>query len=137
MKIEEISLKGTVQSVLLLLLITILGACGEKKDDAAAGSPDPVAADLTCGVLASADATLTWTAPTTNDDGSSLTDLTGYKLYYGTTSGTYSSPIDVGNVLVCYAEDLTSGSTYYVAIPAYNSSNIESYFSVEKSITVP
>ena len=28
--------------------------------------------------------TLNWTAPTTNTDGTALTDLAGYKIYYGT-----------------------------------------------------
>jgi hypothetical protein len=32
-------------------------------------------------------ATLTWDAPTTNADGTPLTDLAGYRIYYGTTSG--------------------------------------------------
>jgi len=31
------------------------------------------------------DATLSWTAPGTNTNGSALTDLSGYKLYYGTS----------------------------------------------------
>ncbi len=33
---------------------------------------------------------LSWTAPSTNEDGSPLNDLAGYKLYYGTQTGQYS-----------------------------------------------
>ena len=40
-------------------------------------------------------ATLTWDPPTTNVDGTDLTDLSGYKLYYGTGSGSYAVTIDI------------------------------------------
>ncbi|MDH3432879.1 MAG: putative Ig domain-containing protein, partial [Gammaproteobacteria bacterium] len=33
--------------------------------------------------------TLSWIAPTQNEDGTALTDLAGYKIYWGTTSGSY------------------------------------------------
>src|SRR3972149_5758029 len=44
--------------------------------------------------------TLTWDAVTTNVDGSPITDLGGYKIYYSQVSGTYtdSGSKDVGNV---------------------------------------
>ena len=43
---------------------------------------------------------LVWTAPTTNEDGSPLTDLAGYKIYCGVaaTSPPYTISKDVGNV---------------------------------------
>ena len=41
------------------------------------------------------DATLAWDPPTTNADGSPLTDLAGYKIYYVTTSGNYTNSITV------------------------------------------
>ena len=44
--------------------------------------------------------TLTWNAPTTNIDGSPLTDLAGYKVYHSQASGVYTDidSKDVGNV---------------------------------------
>ena len=44
--------------------------------------------------------TLTWDAPTTNIDGSPLTDLAGYKVYHSQASGVYTDTDskDVGNV---------------------------------------
>ena len=44
--------------------------------------------------------TLTWNAPTTNIDGSPLTDLAGYKVYHSQASGVYTDTDskDVGNV---------------------------------------
>ena len=68
--------------------------------------------------------TLTWTAPTTNTDGSPLTDLSGYNLYYGTSSGNYTNTIHVGNATT-YTLNLSVGSYYFVAT-AYNSLGVES-----------
>jgi len=36
-----------------------------------------------------AQATVSWIPPTTNTDGTALTDLAGYKVYYGTVSWSY------------------------------------------------
>jgi len=76
-------------------------------------------------------ANLSWTAPTTNTDGSTLTDLAGYKVYYGTASGSYTSSIDVGNTLSYQVLSLTGGVTYYFAITAYDTSMNESAYSTE------
>lgn len=64
-------------------------------------------------------------------------DLAGYKLYYGTASGAYGTPIDVGNVTsytVTVNPQVTT--TYYVALTAYDTSGNESVKSDETSITV-
>ncbi len=78
--------------------------------------------------------TLSWDPPTTNTDGTPLTDLAGYRVYYGNSPGSYSYSIDVGNVTTFTLSNLTSG-TYYFAVTAYNSSGIESGFSNEVSKT--
>jgi len=44
---------------------------------------------ITVGATATGAATLTWTPPTTNTDGSTLTDLAGYKIYWGTVQNSY------------------------------------------------
>jgi len=81
-------------------------------------------------------ATLSWTAPTTNADGTLLTNLAGYKVYYGTSSGSYSQIIDVGNLNAYQVTNLTDGNTYYFAVKAYNTSFNESTFSSEVSKTM-
>jgi hypothetical protein len=60
-------------------------------------------------------------------------DLAGYKIYYGTGSRVYNWFIDVGNVTTHTVTGLTDGSTYYFAATAYDTSNIESTYSVEVS----
>lgn len=81
------------------------------------------------------EAVLTWDPPTTNTDGTPLTDLAGYKVYYGTTSGNYTSIIDAGNVTTYTAASLTS-NTYYFATTAYDTSRNESGYSNEVSKTI-
>jgi hypothetical protein len=77
-------------------------------------------------------AKLTWDAPTKNVDETDLIDLAGYKVYYGTLSGNYSSSIDVGNVMT-YEIDSLSPGTYYFAVTAYDTSGNESDYSNEMS----
>jgi Divergent InlB B-repeat domain len=63
--------------------------------------------------------------------------VTGYKLYYGPTSGNYTQSIDVGNVTTCIVSNLTSGSTYYFAATVHDAIGNESDFSNEVSKTIP
>jgi hypothetical protein len=81
--------------------------------------------------------TLAWDAPTNNVDGSPLTDLAGYKVYFGHSSRTYSAYMDVGNVTLCQFTNLQPGATYFFATTAYNADGVESDVSAELSYSVP
>lgn len=75
---------------------------------------------------------LSWNAPTLNEDGSALTDLAGYKIYYGRSSGSYSNLIRIDNASVTtYVVENLSPDTYYFAATAFNTSGVESRFSGE------
>jgi len=77
-------------------------------------------------------ATLSWTLPTQNEDGSPLTDLAGFKIYYGTNSGSYSTPIRIDNPgITTYVVENLTPTTYYFVSAAFNSSDVESAFSNE------
>ncbi len=80
-------------------------------------------------------ATLSWAPPTTNTDGTELTDLAGYKVYYGTSPGGYETDIDAGNTTTYTIPDL-SPATYYFAVTAYDEMGNESAFSNEVSKTI-
>jgi len=80
--------------------------------------------------------TLSWNAPIQNTDGTALSDLAGYKLYYGTATGNYTNTINVGNVTTYQVNNLTDGLTYYFAVTAYNTSGNESVYSNEVNKTV-
>jgi len=83
-------------------------------------------------------ATLNWTAPTQNTDGSSLTDLAGYVIYYGTDASNLSNTIDINSAsTVTYTiQGLASGNTYYFAISSVNSSGVQSVQSTVGSKTI-
>ena len=79
-------------------------------------------------------ATLSWTPPSTRLDGSALTNLAGYRVYYGTSSGNYSDTITINNVgLTEYVIDNLPSNTYYFVITAVDSSGAESPYSAEAS----
>src|SRR3989442_5140630 len=60
-------------------------------------------------------------------------DLAGYKLYYGLSSGSYQSSVDVGNLTSYTLSGLLDGRIYYFAATAYNLNLNESGFSNEVS----
>jgi hypothetical protein len=81
--------------------------------------------------------TINWQPPTENTDGSSLTDLAGYNIHYGTASGKYTQTIAVSNPgLATYVVSSLTPGTYYFAVAAVNSSGTESPLSSEVSATV-
>jgi len=93
--------------------------------------------------------TLSWNAPITNTDGSTIsdTDLVGYRVYYSTVSASdatfkgYTLLKDIGNVLTCDGSTKSDGSTlpdgtYYYVVSVYNTANNESAYSNEVTKTV-
>ena len=70
-------------------------------------------------------------------DANTEPELAGYKIYWGTSSGNYSSSKDVGNTTTCTITGLDEGKTYYFAATAYDGSNNESGYSNQISYTVP
>ena len=83
------------------------------------------------------DLMVSWDAPTHNVDGSRLTDLAGFKVYWGTQPGSYTESRRVdANTLQWVFEDLSSG-TYHVAVTALRDFGVESEFSAEVVKIVP
>jgi len=82
-------------------------------------------------------ATLSWTPPTTNTNGTSLSNLAGYRIYYGTSSSNLSRTIQVANAGVTryVVPDLSAG-TWYFAVRAYSSTGGESANSNTASKTI-
>lgn len=62
-----------------------------------------------------------------------VADASGYRVYYSTTSGSFSDAqsIDVGNVLGTTVNGLTDCTTWYLAVKAYNSAGSSPNFSNE------
>lgn len=91
-----------------------------------------IAGALLFGVAANAQSyasvTLSWTPSTSSN-------VSGYDIYYGTSSGNYTSAVPVQpsatNVTIY---GLTSGKTYYFAATAYDSTGNQGAFSPEISV---
>lgn len=82
-------------------------------------------------------ATLSWDAPSQRVDGSPLTNLAGFKLYYGTSSNNLSNVIQVSDAGArsWVVENLTVG-TWFFAATAYDQGGIESARSNVASKTI-
>jgi hypothetical protein len=82
-------------------------------------------------------ATLSWTPPIQNTDGTGLTDLAGYRIYYGTSATSLAQSIQIANagVSTYMLENLAPG-TYYFAVRAYTSGGVESANSNVASKTI-
>ena len=80
-------------------------------------------------------ATLNWTPPTQNIDGSPITNLAGYKVMYGSSPGQYSQALNVpvATMTSVAIEALEAGRTWYFTVKAVNTSGVESDFSNEVS----
>jgi hypothetical protein len=89
------------------------------------------------GTSSNGGAVLSWTAPTANTDGSSLTNLAGYRISYGTSASALSQTIQVANPSVTnYTIDNLAPGTYYFAVRAYTSAGTESANSNVTSKTI-
>ncbi len=86
-------------------------------------------------------ATLSWEKPTTNVDGSPLTDLAGYQIYYSQTAPLTTDTSQVASVLnpnqTSYALENLSRGTYHFAVAAVNLQGTESPRSNEAIKTIP
>jgi hypothetical protein len=109
----------------LLVLASIVGCGGGTQTTVTPNAGGP-------GGGATGSAALTWDAPTTNVDGTPITALAGYKIYYGTKSGVYTGVIDAGSSTSFAFNNLAPG-TYYFVVTAYDSLGTESDYSNEAS----
>lgn len=80
--------------------------------------------------------TFVWTAPSTNEDGTPLIDLGGYKFYCGNLAGNYTVTKDIGVPVVSeypIKNVVTAEGQWFCALTAYDTSGNESKYSNEVS----
>jgi len=85
-----------------LTLLLFLVGCGGSDDTIATGS-----------------VTLSWTAPTLNEDGSVLDDLDGFVVFFDTVAGRHRYFQNVGNITTCAIKDLKA-INWYFSVAAYD-----------------
>jgi hypothetical protein len=104
--------------------ITITGSNGSSS---ASIGPFTIAVNASAAPPATGSATLSWSVPTQNTDGTPLTDLSGYHIYYGTSSSALTATITVASASeTSYVVTGLAPGTYYFAVVAYNSAGVDS-----------
>ena len=125
-KVRSRSASAAQLSTAILLMSLSLFGCGSGGggEEVAPGSP-----------AGAATATLAW-------DAVQAATLSGYRIYYGTSPGLYfqslGDGLTVSNGVTTYmVTGLSSGTTYYFAVTAFDTSGSESGYSVEASKVIP
>ncbi|HKS56903.1 MAG TPA: putative Ig domain-containing protein [Steroidobacteraceae bacterium] len=96
------------------------------------------AINVTAAPSSNGTATLSWSPPTQNTDGTTLSNLAGFRISYGSSSGALNQTIEVANPgLATYVVTGLGSGNWYFAVRAYNTSGAESANSSVVSKTIP
>lgn len=107
-----------------LAIATLVAGCRDPGPGAAPTTP----AQSPSGGPGSA--TLSWEAPTTNTNGTALTDLAGYRIYYGSSPEHLSHTVHISTIgLQTYVIDDLEPGTWYFAVMAVAANGAESRLS--------
>jgi hypothetical protein len=120
--------------IVVALLAVMMGACdddGEKSGSQAvpgpSGNPGVAPPTVPPPPSSAGTATLEWMPPLTTTDGGTLTNLAGYRIYYGTDVSRLVQRIDVNNPGVAtYVIEGLAPATYYFAVTAVDARGGES-----------
>lgn len=83
--------------------------------------------DLTVDPIANGSATLSWNPPTENSDGTALTNLTGYRIYYGRNADQLTRTVVVNNAgLTRYVIENLVPARWHFAMTSINADGKES-----------
>jgi hypothetical protein len=92
---------------------------------------------ITVNQVSNGSANLGWTPVTTNTNGSTLTDLAGYRVYYGTSARNMSTVVTLANPsLTTYLVTNLAPGTWYFGVVAYASDGTQSTLSNIGSKTI-
>jgi hypothetical protein len=105
-------------------------------DGTANATLGPFAINVT-DVNGNGSATLSWTPPTQNTNGSTLSNLRGYEVRYGRSANDLSETVSLDNPsLNRYVLENLSSGTWYFAVVAVNSTGATSALSNMASKTI-
>ena len=117
--------------VLVLMSLSLAGCYDKSASGSGAGT---ASSDASGGPGM---ATLSWEAPTTDTTGGALTNLSGYRIYYGTDKSDLTQTVSVDTVgMQTYVIDNLGSGTWYFAIKAITNTGVESALSDVVSKTI-
>jgi hypothetical protein len=134
-------LRATARTLAMLGLLVLAGCGGGSAGSSSGGSSGSSGSSGGSSGGSSSGATgsaaLSWAAPTSNSDGSALTDLAGFHVYYGTSSNLLNQdkPVSDANATSATVGSLAAG-TWYFAVAAVNSGGVEGDLSNVASKTI-
>ena len=139
MTISQLLSQVLSKSFVMLLITLSLSACntGEAYNGNTGAGVGVTQETTPQGVTQ--DVALSWTAPVEREDGTpiSMSEIAGYRVYYGTSEGNYPNKLDIADSYNMQAtlSNLVSG-TYYIVVTSYDMDGRESAFSevVTKSV---
>lgn len=140
-RIHEITMQRLLDGRLRRTIRTLGAACVSLAVGlaAAACAPDGPGKVLSADSDGKGSVTVAWSAPTRDSTGSELTDLAGFRVYYGGTSPLSrgrATRVDVGTDTTHTVDSLEAG-TYYFAVSAVDTAGNESGLSSELEVQVP
>ena len=114
--------------ILVIALALCVGACGQVS---------PNSNGTAAGEAANGSATLNWSPVTQTTDGGELSDLAGYRVFYGTAPGAMTTVVTLSdpNQITYVVANLSAG-TWYFSVAAYTSSGLQGEMSNIASKTI-
>jgi hypothetical protein len=123
---------------LACVLVFVGGLLSGCQDNSTAGSSSTPSANNAAASNNLGVATLSWLAPTSDTNGAPLTDLAGYRIYYGLSKSQLTQTVHVSTVgIQTYVLDGLTSGTWYFAVKAVTLDGAESALSdiVSKKIS--
>lgn len=119
-------MKDTIFKLIVIWLTSLLIACG-----VGSITTDPEAYSSSNG--STAVITLSWTPPTRYTNGTLMDDLSGYNLYFSTTSDNLNFLVEIPPNVTSYTiendQRILANTTYYLGMKAFSSNQLESKMS--------
>ena len=103
---------------------------------ASTGSAQASLAAFTITVSKAGTVTLNWTAPTTNTDGTPVSDIAGYKITYGAGGRSQPQSAFVANARTSYTFQNLSPGVWHFAVSAYTTGGVQGESSAMVSTSV-
>ncbi len=128
-----------LKSLLIVIVTLQLSACLSGNTPAEEGAVIISGSNDRASSITARSVSLSWVAPSAREDGTglSLSEIAGYRIYYGTEPGNYPNRIDVNDSSADQAEipDLEPAS-YYVVVTTIDVDGRESSYSQEVVISI-